>query len=205
MTQPLDRTCRIPQLGELAVEEGEFWVENPFEMPEKGENLSAFERNQLYLNAGDLKFINASFASACDIDADSRTAVALDYDNDGDEDLLVGSVGGGAIRLFRNDFPSQNSLKIRLIGLESNKPGIGSRITVLLDNKQIVRDLFPANGFMGSGPAELVIGLGKAESIDEISIRWPTGENQSLKNIKVNQAIEITEGKSKFRSIPISR
>ena len=64
VTQPMDRTCRIPQLGEIDSDNGEFWVENPFEMPEKGENLSAYERNRVYLNAGNLEFIDASFASA---------------------------------------------------------------------------------------------------------------------------------------------
>ncbi|MEE2642117.1 MAG: CRTAC1 family protein [Planctomycetota bacterium] len=205
MTQPLDRTCRIPQMGKLAVEQGEFWVENPFEMPEKGENLSAWERNQLYLNAGNLKFINASFASACDIEADSRSAVALDYDNDGDEDLLIGSVGGGAIRLFRNNQPQQNSIKIRLNGSKSNRSGIGSRITVRVGEQLLVRDLFPANGFMGSGPAEVTFGLGKHQFVEEMAIRWPNGKQQSVTGVQINHAIEIREGSDELRQVPLQR
>jgi enediyne biosynthesis protein E4 len=202
VTQPMDRTCRIPQLGEIDSDNGEFWVENPFEMPEKGENLSAYERNRVYLNAGNLEFIDASFASACDIDADSRTAVALDYDNDGDEDLLVGSVGGGGLRLFKNEMPRQNSLRIRLRGIQSNSPGIGSRITVKAGEKKIVRDLFPANGFMGSGPAEVLFGLGKSDLVDEIEIRWPNGQTQVVRDVSVNHSIEITEGKQEYQSTP---
>ena len=202
MTQPLDRTCRIPHVGELAVDHGEFWVENPFEMTQKGENLSAYERNRLYLNAGDFKFVNASFASACDIDSDSRTAIGMDYDNDGDEDLLVGSVGGGSLRLFENKFPNKNSIKVRLKGVDSNSLGIGSRLTFQLGDKKIVRDMFPANGFMGSGPAEIVLGLGKADMVDALEIRWPTGKVQKLESIKANQMVEITEGSDKLESSP---
>ncbi len=202
MTQPLDRKAQISndQLSELDVENGEFWVDNPFKMPENGGNLSGYERNRLYLNAGNLDFVNASFASACDIDSDSRTAVAMDYDNDGDEDLLVGNVGGGPMRLFRNNLPVQNSIKIRLRGTESNRQGIGSRLTLSVGGKKIVRDLFPANGFMGSGPSELVIGLGQAESVDEISIRWPTGKSQAVETVKANTAIVITEGSKEVES-----
>lgn len=205
MTQPLDRTCRISHVGDLAVEEGEFWVDNPFEMPEKGENLSAFERNRLYMNAGGLKFVNASFASACDIDADSRSAVAMDYDNDGDEDLLIGSVGGGAIRLFKNNFPKRNSIKVRLEGQNCNRTGIGSRLVLKAGDQQIVRDLFPANGFMGSGPPEIIFGLGSADKIDELSIRWPNGQNQVVKDLKINQAITVTEGKSEVKSVAYAK
>lgn len=204
MTQPLDRTAEITntKVDEIDVENGEFWVDNPFKMPENGDNLSAYERNRLYLNAGNLEFVNASFASACDIDSDSRTAVAMDYDGDGDEDLLVGNVGGGPMRLFRNNLPVKNTIKVRLRGTESNKQGIGSRLTLSVGDKKIVRDLFPANGFMGSGPCELVIGLGNADSVDALTIRWPSGKTQTIDSVKANQAIVITEGKDEIETKP---
>lgn len=205
MAQPLDRTARIAHTGEIDVDNGEFWVENPFEMPAKGENLSAFERNRLYLNAGNNQFVNASFASACDIDSDSRTAVAFDFDDDGDEDILVGNVGGGSLRLFENNLSQQDTVKVRLRGTESNKSGIGSRVTFQIGDRKIVRDLFPANGFMGNGPAELVVGLGKAEKIDSISIRWPSGKTQSHENVATGKALTISEGESEIQMRDLSR
>lgn len=204
MTQPLDRTCRIEHIGDLAIDQGEFWVENPFEMPQKGENLSAYERNRLYLNAGGLEFVNASFASACDIDSDSRSIVPFDYDNDGDEDLLVGNVGGGCLRLFQNNFPEQNSIRVRLKGTESNSKGIGSRLVFKLKGRSITRDLFPANGFMASGPAEVVVGLAKAETVDSVEIRWPTGKTQVVTALPSNNLITVTEGKDGFDAIPFA-
>ena len=172
-------------------------------MPLNGENLSAYERNRLYLNAGNLEFVNASFASSCDIDADSRTAVSFDYDNDGDEDILVGSVGGGALRLFKNNFPTQNSLKIKLKGVKSNSLGVGSRVTFMVNGKKISRDLFPANGFMGSGPSEIVFGMGLAPEIDGLEIRWPTGKVQKVGKIKANQVVVVTEDDSNPALSPI--
>ena len=64
MTRPLDRNARLPELGRVDREAGEFWVENPFDITSGGYNLSAFERNRLYLNLGGLSFLDASFAVA---------------------------------------------------------------------------------------------------------------------------------------------
>ena len=69
MTRPLDRNARLPQLGKLDRQAGEFWVENPFEIIAGGMNLSAFERNRLYLNLDGLSFIDASFASSADTES----------------------------------------------------------------------------------------------------------------------------------------
>ena len=94
MSQPLDRSCLLPELGEVDKKAGEFWVQNPFLIPRNGGNLSAFEPNRLFLNTGDNAFLDASFASSANIDSDSRSVVAADFDRDGAPDLLVGSVGG---------------------------------------------------------------------------------------------------------------
>ncbi len=103
VSQPLDRTGTLPKLGDLDEELGEFWAGNVFSMPRNGDNLSAYERNRLFLNKGDGEsFLDASFASGADIDSDSRTVVAADFDRDGRPDLLVGSVGCGSLRLFLN-------------------------------------------------------------------------------------------------------
>jgi len=195
VAQPLNRNCWLPQLGEIDHEAGEFWVENPFVMQQRGMNLSAFERNRLYLNRRGVDFIDASFAGAVDLDADSRSVIAADFDRDGANDLLVGSAGGGPLRLFLNRFQHRGrSVLLNLVGVESNRAGIGARVIVECASNKIVRDAFPANGFMGQGPAELLIGVGTAETIDKLSVRWPTGETQGFANLPVDAAISITEG-----------
>ncbi len=202
MSQPLDRACTLPELGAVDRENGEFWVGNAFQMPKMGENLSAYERNCLFLNVGGEGFLNASFASAADIDADSRAAIPADFDRDGAVDLLVGSVGGGPMRLFRNRFPStMRSVRVHLEGTRSNRPGIGSRIVATVAGRKIVRDVFPADGFSGQAPEEVLIGVGRAERIDSLTVRWPTGQTEELKDIPVEaKAILIREGEAKWRA-----
>ena len=193
MSQPHDRLCQLDAIGEIDKEAGEFWVKNPFEMPNARENLSSFERNRTFLNLDGNSFIDVSFASGADIDSDSRSVVAADFNLDGATDLLVGSVGGGSLRLFLNRFPKANYSRIRLEGAESNRAGIGARLTATVGARKLVRDLFAHNGFMGQGPAEIIFGLGDATAIDHLEVRWPSGKRQVYDNLAANQYFLLKE------------
>ncbi|MFK7819796.1 MAG: ASPIC/UnbV domain-containing protein [Planctomycetaceae bacterium] len=201
MTQPTDRECQLPQIGELDEEAGEFWSANPFMIVQEGENLSAFERNRIYMNVKGSKFVDGSFASMADIDSDSRIAVSTDIDGDGALDLLVGSAGGGPMRAFKNQLPQKNRVAIRFNGSDSNRTGVGVRVIAQAGGQEFVRDLFPSSGFMGIGPAELWVGVGDAEKIDRLTIRWPSGKTQELTDIDVNQRLEISEASDELRSL----
>ncbi len=197
MTQPLDRQCELPALGDLDSDAGEFWVENPFMLKPTGNNLSAYERNRMYLNRNGTEFLDASFASNTDIDSDSRSAIAADFDRDGHVDLFVGSSGGGPLRLFSNQFPrTHHRVRLVLEGSDSNRAGIGSRITLQCGDRQIVRDVFLHNGCLGMSPADLIVGVGDATTIDRLTVRWPTGKAQSFENLPVDAHITLTEGKA---------
>ncbi len=193
MSQPHDRLCQLDAIGEIDKEAGEFWVKNPFEMPNAQENLSSFERNRTFLNLDGNSFIDVSFASGADIDSDSRSVVAADFNLDGATDLLVGSVGGGSLRLFLNRFPKANYSRIRLEGAESNRAGIGARLTATVGARKLVRDLFAHNGFMGQGPAEIIFGLGEATVIDRLEVRWPSGRTQVYQNLAANRYFLLKE------------
>lgn len=197
MAQPFDRNCTIEPKGKLDIEAGEFWPKNPFEMMSEGTNLSAYERNRFFLNRNGQRFIDLSHESSADLDSDSRSAVVADFDRDGAPDLLVASVGGGPLRMFRNQIPSEaHRLHLFLRGTVSNSFGIGSQVTVRCGDVRMVRDVFPASGLMGQMPVELNVGLGDADQIDELIIRWPTGESQSFRDLPGDQRIRITEGDS---------
>lgn len=203
-TQPNDRTIALPAIGELNPEAGEFW-ENPIDLDAVNVNLGSFQKNRLFLNTKEQGFLDASFASSASIDSDSRSAIAADFDGDGAVDILVGSVGGGSLRLFTNQMPQGNRLEIRLKGTKSNSAGIGARVTAEFttdDGKQtIVREMFPQNGFMGTGPANVWIGIGQAEKIDSLSVRWPTGETQVFVDVPVNQSVRVEEGDSEIETL----
>jgi hypothetical protein len=193
VSQPHNRLSQLEAIGEIDEEAGEFWTKNPFQMPNERENLSSFERNRTFLNLDGNSFIDISFASGADIDSDSRSVVAADFNRDGSTDLLVGSVGGGSLRLFLNRFPKANFSRIRLEGSGSNRAGIGARLTATVERQKLIRDLFPQNGFMGQGPAEIILGLGDAKVIDRLEVRWPSGKTQIYKNLAANRYFLLKE------------
>lgn len=198
MSQPLDRSCKIEPLGKIDSAAGEFWT-NPFEMPQQRDNLSAYETNCLFLNVDGTRFLDASFASQANIDSDSRSVMVGDFNGDLAPDLLVGSVGGGPLRLFLNKFPEGNHrVEVRLRGVESNHSAIGARAVAEANGKTIVRDLFAPNGFMGQGPARLNFGVGTADRIDKLTVRWPTGKQQVFEDLPVDCVIQIVEGAEEF-------
>jgi hypothetical protein len=206
VTRPLDRNAKLPELGEVDREAGEFWLRNPFLIPSSGNNLSAYERNHLYMNLGAGEFVEASFASRADIDADSRAAVAADFDADGTVDLLVASVGGGPLRLFHNRFPEQGKqMTLSLVGTESNRPGIGARVIAEWGDRRIVRDLFPVNTGVGQSPVQLILGVDDAPKLDRLSIRWPTGAWQRFTDVAVDARVTVTEGSQELEVAPLAR
>lgn len=199
MTQPLDRFTELSAQGEIDVDAGEFWVENPFQMISQEDNLSAFETNKVYLNLRGERFIDLSYGSSADIDSDSRAVVVADFNRDGASDLLIGNAGGGSLRLFLNRIPQTlHRVRLELRGVESNHDAIGARVTARCGDQQIVRDLFPNNGFMGQSPPELILGVGQAELIDELTIRWPSGQVQSFRDVPIDCGLKITEGNAAF-------
>ncbi len=180
MSQPLDRSCSLPELGQLDREAGEFWVGNAFMIAQTGENLSAYERNRLYLNVGEDGFIDASFASNVDLDSDTRGAVHADFDRDGKEDIIVSNVGGGPVRLFLNAIEGTGiGFGIQLRDeIKGNISGIGARIIAHTDKRKIYRKHFQENNFMSQGPAETHIGFTKDETLVKVEVLWPDGETQ---------------------------
>ena len=199
MSQPLDMSCSIEPKGEIDRSSGEFWVENPFDMLGGGHNFSAYESNKFLLNRKGEPFLDLSYESGADIDSDSRSAIVGDFDRDGDLDLLVASVGGGAIRIFQNRIPRLNHrVRIDLRGTKSNRQAIGARVIAEVRGQRITRDVFPTNGFMGQSPAEVIMGVGGAEQIDKLTVRWPTGEVVEFRDLPVDKVINIREGQAEF-------
>lgn len=174
---------------------GEFWVTDPWSI-NLSHNLSSFERNRFYLNTQGETFVEASYISGADSDGDGRCVVPLDYDNDGMQDLLVRQVGGGPLKLYRNQLPPQNYLRVRLEGTKSNRLGIGSRLVAHVGDQQIVRELYPHNSFRSQMANEVHFGLRGVETLDRLTVTWPSGQVDEWVDLPTNQSIVLTEGRT---------
>ena len=200
MSQPYSRNCVIRQPGQLDPELGEFWSGSPWEIFQK-HNLSCFERNRVYLNVAGEDFVDISHLTDADSDGDGRAVVAADFNSDGRIDLVVRQAGGRPLLLLENNFPETNNyLKIVIRGRKSNALGIGTRIEATVGLRKIVREVFPADTFHSQSPLIVHLGLGEANRIDRLLLRWPSGTNQELHDLEANRLIVITEGDGQIQT-----
>ena len=200
MSQPCDKNCNVAQPGNVDQELNEFWSGNPWNIFEK-HNLSSFERNRAYLNVAGQDFLEVSYLTGADIDSDSRAVLAVDTRNNGQLDLILRQAGGGALRIFENRFPPGNFLKVSLRGIESNRLGLGARLVAYVGERQLVRELFPVNSNQSQAPNIVHFGLGDAERVDRLHVRWPSGQEQDLSDLPHNQHVVIEEGKAVVETV----
>ncbi len=200
MSQPTDKNCNVAAPGEVDETLNEFWAGNPWSIFQK-HNLSSFERNRAFLNIRGESFIEISALTAADLDSDSRSAMGLDLRNNGQLDLVVRQVSGGPLKVFENRFPSAHYLKVSLRGTRSNRLGVGARLVAKFGDRQVVRELFPANSFRSQTPALVHFGLADAQLVSELTIRWPSGREQVVRNVPADRHVVIDEGQEGFETV----
>lgn len=131
-----------------------------------------------------------------------RGSVAFDLENDGDLDLLV--INQGAVKegypaetvskLFRNDAAPGNWLKVKLSGREAESRGLGSRVTAFVGGNRLLREVDGGGSSHLSQNSTIVhFGLGEADLVDSLVVRWSGGEEQLLTEVRANQLLVIEE------------
>ncbi len=161
----------------------------------------------LFHNRGSGKFDDTSekVGSAFRQPVVGRGAVFLDFDNDGDLDLVF-NISNGPARLLRNDGGNANDmLRVRLIGTRSNRDGIGARVTARVGSHHQMQMVKSGSSYLSQSEFPLTFGLGKPspEKIVSLDIAWPSGRKESVMNTPANQFITVQEGKGVIASRPL--
>ncbi len=124
----------------------------------------------------------------------SRGAAFGDLDNDGDLDLLVMNMNEPP-SLLRNNYAGQNNwLKIKTIGVSSNRTGLGARVIVTAGTNKQAQAVLSQTSYYSHDDLRLHFGLGENTKADQIEIIWPGGKIDVLKDVSVNQSITVKEG-----------
>ena len=150
----------------------------------------------VYRNMGNGQFKDVSAVMGPGISEhfSSRGAAFGDYDNDGDVDVLVLNMND-LPSLLRNDGGNkQNWIKIKLIGTKCNRTAIGARVRVVTGDHVQMDEVHSGSSVMSQGDLRLHFGLGKAETVDVIEVKWPTtGKLERFPQVKANQILTIRE------------
>jgi hypothetical protein len=149
----------------------------------------------IFRNIGNGRFEELSGIGGPGVEAphSSRGCAFGDFDNDGDVDILVINHNEPP-SLLRNDITANHhSIKIKLIGVKSNRSAIGARATVRYGDKVQAQEVLSQSSYLSVNDSRLHFGLGSVTKLD-IEIRWPLGKVENLAGVAADQLIYVTEG-----------
>jgi len=130
-----------------------------------------------------------------------RGAAYGDYDGDGDLDVLVSNNGvvadNGQAWLLRNDNEENNNyLRLKTKGTQSNRDGIGAKITISVDGQRQSRLVKTGSSYCSQSEMVGTFGLGQSEEIEQLTVVWPSGLIDTYTNILANSQLTLQEGET---------
>ena len=170
------------------------------------------QRKLLYRNLRSGRFEDVSDKGGPGITAQSpaRGCAFGDYDNDGNIDVVVNTVNDYPELLHCTTTLHNNWIKIRTIGTKSNRSGIGARLRCVSSHPgqpareeeaggnraklEQIDEVRSGGSYFSQNDLRIHFGLGKAEKVDLLEIKWPSGQTDTLKNLEANQVLYVQEG-----------
>jgi Na+-translocating ferredoxin:NAD+ oxidoreductase RnfD subunit len=119
--------------------------------------------------------------------SNGRGLAAADYDNDGDLDLAVNSIGG-RLMLLRTSGSRGHWLELKLGDFAP-----GTRVTAVLpDGRRLVREVHAGSSYLSSEDPRVHFGLGSATRVRELTVRFPGGRTVRRTNVPADRLVAVT-------------
>ncbi|GAB3997994.1 VCBS repeat-containing protein [Spirosoma daeguense] len=151
--------------------------------------------NYIFRNNQDLTFANKQQEWGFQTPSISSGAAFADLDNDGDLELIINNTNEPAF-IYKNlsrEQSKNNYLAVKLVPANGHKQALGAQVTLYTNGNRQYLELNTVRGYLSSQPQTLHFGLGNATLVDSIRINWPDQRQQLLKNVTVNQLLEVKQ------------
>lgn len=156
-----------------------------------------FSRNTVLVQSSREHFIEASRETGLFNLNNSRGAAVGDIDGDGLQDLVISNRDAPHLMVFKNKGEAPGHyLSLRFLGRKSNRQGVGVRVTLVIHGQPYVKVLQAGSSFQSQHGARVHFGLGEANKVDSLTVEWPSGRRQVLKDVDVDRLLLIEEPNS---------
>ncbi|MBI2926506.1 MAG: CRTAC1 family protein [Verrucomicrobia bacterium] len=164
----------------------------------QGWSYGGYEKNRLYLNQRGKSFVEAGHLLGVALEADSRNVVVDDLNGDGHLDLLVTTSEvwperKQTLRVYESSLSSGgNWIGFRFREAGPGKSPVGARVTLRFNGRTTVRQIVTGDSFRSQHAATVHFGLGEADRVESVEIRWPNGQTATLRQPAVNRYHRVT-------------
>jgi hypothetical protein len=125
----------------------------------------------------------------------ARGAATADFFNQGRQDLLISMLDGSPVLLRNCTQPQGHWLRIKTIGVHSNRDGFGARVQVKAGALTQSAEVRANASFESASDPRLHFGLGSATQVDAVEVHWPSGSVDRIGPVSADQEITVEEGK----------
>ena len=154
------------------------------------------ERSLLFHNDRGAKFVEMGAKAGLAGEYVLRGCAYGDIDNDGFPEILVVPNNNEPARLWRNEGGNGHRwVSFKLRGERSNRDGIGAAVKLTSGGTTQMRWVKSGQSYMSQSSQRLTFGIGNAEKVDEVEVRWPSGTVDRFSNPPLKQLLVVREGR----------
>src|SRR5262245_21811815 len=155
-------------------------------------SLNGYERDCLFRNNGDGTFTDVAFVNAADRVEDGRGLSILDYDGDGQLDLLLRNYRQPA-QLLHNVGGRGHWIELELVGTRSNRDAVGALIRVRTARGWQTRQVSAGSAYLSAQSHVQHVGLGPETDAEEVRINWPSGAETVRAHLAADHRYVVVE------------
>ncbi len=124
----------------------------------------------------------------------SRGLAVADLFNNGNMDVVIGDIDGAPMLLRNHGVPGAHWVSFELAGTKSNRLALNARVKIVAGGMTQTEEIHSGGSYLSQNDLRVHFGLGTAQKIDSVEIRWPSGKTETLPAMAADQFYSVLEG-----------